>query len=186
MNNIASPIKRVIAIAIDSAMNIMVILSVLVWFAASTDVNMVLDRALIVLGVFFLAWSVVCTAINVFLIARTGGTIGKLLTGIEIESSRGKRITYTRAFLRNVIGYMISKIYFLGFIWIFIDKQRRGWHDQIADTYVVTRRRFGWIFGLIALAFFITVNFFLLGTLITNFSLHGSIYKELVSIISNK
>jgi uncharacterized RDD family membrane protein YckC len=30
-----------------------------------------------------------------------------------------------------------SLVFYLGFIWIFIDSRRRGWHDLIAGTVVV-------------------------------------------------
>ena len=38
----------------------------------------------------------------------------------------------------RLIGFYISgAIFYLGFIWILIDKRRRGWADLIAGTCVV-------------------------------------------------
>jgi uncharacterized RDD family membrane protein YckC len=28
-------------------------------------------------------------------------------------------------------------LFFLGFLWIFVDRRRQGWHDKIANTYVI-------------------------------------------------
>ena len=49
-------------------------------------------------------------------------------------------ITFPVAFLRY-LGYVISAIpLFLGFIWIAFDKQKQGFHDKIAGTFVVVCR----------------------------------------------
>jgi uncharacterized RDD family membrane protein YckC len=38
----------------------------------------------------------------------------------------------------RLIGYWVSSaVLYLGFIWVLIDKRRRGWHDLIAGTVVV-------------------------------------------------
>jgi uncharacterized RDD family membrane protein YckC len=45
-------------------------------------------------------------------------------------------LKFGRAALR-VFGYLISAVpCYLGFFWI-LGRQRRGWHDKIADTEVV-------------------------------------------------
>jgi uncharacterized RDD family membrane protein YckC len=72
--------------------------------------------------------------------ARTGGsTPGKLLVGTRIVRKDGSPVGYGRLFLRNMIGYTISNILYLGFLWVLIDENNRGWHDYIADTIVVER-----------------------------------------------
>jgi len=46
-------------------------------------------------------------------------------------------IGYGKGFLRW-IGMLISAlVIYIGFLWILIDKDKQGWHDKIADTYVV-------------------------------------------------
>jgi uncharacterized RDD family membrane protein YckC len=39
--------------------------------------------------------------------------------------------------LRRFIGYFISGILFLGFLWVLLDSRRQGWHDKIAGTFVI-------------------------------------------------
>ena len=42
------------------------------------------------------------------------------------------------AAILRLIGYWISAIvFYIGYIWIFIDKRKRGWHDLIAGTVVI-------------------------------------------------
>lgn len=67
----------------------------------------------------------------------TGQSIGKKIMGLKVVSAAGGAMTYKKAFIRY-IGYLISEIpLFLGFIWIAFDKDKQGWHDKIAKTYVV-------------------------------------------------
>jgi uncharacterized RDD family membrane protein YckC len=46
-------------------------------------------------------------------------------------------IGYGRGFFRCVGMIISSQIFGLGYLWILIDKDKQGWHDKIADTYVV-------------------------------------------------
>jgi uncharacterized RDD family membrane protein YckC len=42
------------------------------------------------------------------------------------------------AALLRLIGFWVSSlVFYLGFIWILVDKRHRGWHDLIAGTVVV-------------------------------------------------
>jgi uncharacterized RDD family membrane protein YckC len=88
--------------------------------------------------------SLVPLAVGVYLATfwwLTGQTPGKWLLGIKVIPIGGGRLKFGRAALR-VMGYVISALpCYLGFIWI-LGRQRRGWHDRIADTEVVyvTRR----------------------------------------------
>ncbi len=70
--------------------------------------------------------------------SRDGQTPGMKMMGIRVVRDRdGGPITSGQAILR-LIGYWISWFVFgLGYLWIFIDKRRRGWHDLIAGTVVV-------------------------------------------------
>jgi uncharacterized RDD family membrane protein YckC len=68
-----------------------------------------------------------------------GQTPGKMALGIKIISTDGSPITTGQAIMR-FIGYIIGAIImFLGFIWAAFDSKRQGWHDKIAETYVVPK-----------------------------------------------
>jgi uncharacterized RDD family membrane protein YckC len=70
--------------------------------------------------------------------AKSGQTPGMKQQGIKVVRDRdGGPITMGTAILR-LIGYWVSGlVFYIGYIWIFIDKRRRGWHDLIAGTVVV-------------------------------------------------
>jgi uncharacterized RDD family membrane protein YckC len=73
--------------------------------------------------------------------ALFGQTPGKALLGLRIVRADGRRMTLSGALLRY-LGYWVSAIpLFLGFAWILVDAERRGWHDRIAGTYVVYVRQ---------------------------------------------
>lgn len=67
-----------------------------------------------------------------------GQTLGMKAVRIKLCGTDGKYpIGYARGFLRW-IGMAISVLVIgLGFLWILIDENKQGWHDKIADTYVV-------------------------------------------------
>ena len=72
-----------------------------------------------------------------FFHGHTGQTIGKMVCGVKVINIQGEIIGYRRAFLRWV-GYVISSlIFYLGFLWVAIDRSKQGWHDKIARTYVI-------------------------------------------------
>ena len=67
-----------------------------------------------------------------------GQTPGKMALGIKVVNAQGDRPTLRVAALREVLGKLISTIGLcLGFTRIGWDKQKQGWHDKIAGTYVV-------------------------------------------------
>ena len=74
--------------------------------------------------------------------ARSGQTPGMKMMSIRVVRDRdGGPVTGGQAILR-LIGYWVSGfVFYLGYIWIFIDKRKRGWHDLIAGTVVVEAAR---------------------------------------------
>lgn len=67
-----------------------------------------------------------------------GQTPGKMALGIKVVNAQGDRPGLGVAAMREILGKLISTIVLcLGFLWIAWDKQKRGWHDTIAGTYVV-------------------------------------------------
>jgi uncharacterized RDD family membrane protein YckC len=72
--------------------------------------------------------------------AMAGGTPGKIMLGMRIVGPDGSTngIGWGRAILR-FLGSIVSAFpCYLGYIWIIIDKDKQGWHDKIAGTYVVS------------------------------------------------
>ena len=65
-----------------------------------------------------------------------GQTIGKWLMGVRIVRTDGGRLRFSNCVVR-LIGYLISAIMLLGFLWILVDNRRQGFHDKLARTFVV-------------------------------------------------
>lgn len=72
----------------------------------------------------------------VYFHAITGRTFGKLLCGTRVVDESRKAPGFKKAFLRY-IGYLICRLtLYIGFLWIVFDRNKQGWHDKIAKTYV--------------------------------------------------
>jgi uncharacterized RDD family membrane protein YckC len=66
-----------------------------------------------------------------------GQTLGKHLMHVKVIDAFGERPSALRSFLRT-LAYLPSLLLLaLGFLWIGFDREKRGLHDFIADTYVV-------------------------------------------------
>jgi uncharacterized RDD family membrane protein YckC len=65
-----------------------------------------------------------------------GQTPGKRAMGLRIVRTDGQRLTPGNC-VRRIIGYWISAILFLGYLWVLVDNRRQGFHDKIAGTFVV-------------------------------------------------
>ena len=49
----------------------------------------------------------------------------------------GQPITLTVALVRALAGAFSMIVFFLGILWIAIDRDKQGWHDRIAGTVVL-------------------------------------------------
>ena len=68
-----------------------------------------------------------------------GQTPGKMAVGIKVVTWQGEVPGVGRASVR-FIGEIVSfVVIFLGVIWIAFDRQKQGWHDKMASTYVVKK-----------------------------------------------
>lgn len=80
-----------------------------------------------------------------------GGTLGKILTGIRINTEDGGRLSLKRVLFRQTIGYTFSWLFFgLGYLAILKDDKRQGWHDKAVGS-VVTQTGAYWLVGLAVL-----------------------------------
>jgi len=72
-----------------------------------------------------------------YLHGSTGQTIGKMIFQLKVVQKDGNPLSYGRSFLRWA-GYLLSGIILnIGFLWAAYDKNKQGWHDKIAQTYVI-------------------------------------------------
>jgi uncharacterized RDD family membrane protein YckC len=134
---------RLIAWFIDRLLLIAIIsISVAVtgFIAQSFRINELLGFAqelrLIVAGIGVAMVVSVPVVYNIGCWMLAGQTIGKWIMGVRVVQTNGKHMTFWPS-VRRQIGYLISAILFLGYLWILFDNRRQGFHDKIAGTFVV-------------------------------------------------
>jgi uncharacterized RDD family membrane protein YckC len=88
--------------------------------------------------VVLLTWASLGLATGYFVVfhAVGGKTIGKWLLGLRVVGAAGGSITYRRAFLRWLAMVGFAPV-LLGFLWILWNREKRGWHDLLARTWVI-------------------------------------------------
>ena len=75
-----------------------------------------------------------------FFWARGGQTPGMRPFSLRVVRDRdGGSIGWGTALLRLVGLWVAAAVFYIGYIWIFIDKRHRGWQDLIAGTVVVKK-----------------------------------------------
>jgi len=70
---------------------------------------------------------------------RIQGSIGKAVCKLKVVDGRGRRITFFNALGRNLGKILSSLLCGAGFLAIFWNNRRQGWHDELAKTYVIRR-----------------------------------------------
>lgn len=69
--------------------------------------------------------------------ATQGQTLGKRLFRIRVIDAYGARPTFARTLVRTMAYAPSALLLTLGFVWIGVDREKRGLHDWLADTYVI-------------------------------------------------
>ena len=95
------------------------------------------------IGISFVAF-IIGVPYGILFIGLKGQTPGKIAMGIQVVDQQGNVPGIGRAALREIVGKLVSAIVILlGYLWIGWDPHKRGWHDHIAGTFVVRKRRDG-------------------------------------------
>lgn len=68
------------------------------------------------------------------------GTVGKQIMRIIVTNDHGNRLTIIESIKRNLFKVISYTFAGLGFLFILIDKDNKGWHDRIANTLVIQKR----------------------------------------------
>jgi uncharacterized RDD family membrane protein YckC len=128
----ADPGPRLIGYIIDILINFGIVI-------ALTAVGLVFVAILPILSIIpFLGVVFIPLIYFPYFWSRDGQTPGMKQMHIKVvRDTDGGPISTGQAILR-LVGYWISGfVFYIGYIWIFIDKRRRGWFDLIAGTVVV-------------------------------------------------
>jgi uncharacterized RDD family membrane protein YckC len=84
------------------------------------------------------AWMGLTTAYFVVFHGMEGKTIGKSLLGLRVVGPNQASLTYRQALLRwiGTVGFGMVSLG-LSFLWILWQREKRGWHDYLARTWVI-------------------------------------------------
>lgn len=145
--------RRLVAFMIDSTIVtiifvVLFVIAGLAFFfgAMSADNNAWINNLANLKAIFSVVLLIIVfyVAINIayftYFHGATGRTPGKMLLRLQVYSADGTPISFGIAFLRSV-GYFVSSIFYLGFIWAAFDKKKQAWHDKIAGTVVIIKEQ---------------------------------------------
>jgi uncharacterized RDD family membrane protein YckC len=87
---------------------------------------------------FILTCASVALSAAYFVIFHTldGRTIGKWVFGLRVVGPENRDVTSRQAFLRWLAAVGFAPI-LLGFLWVIWSREKRAWHDIIAQTWVI-------------------------------------------------
>jgi uncharacterized RDD family membrane protein YckC len=128
----ASPGSRLIAYILDGVIQFLIV-------AVLAILAIVLGAIVFVLGVIpAIAIIIVSVGYFPYFWARDGQTPGMNAMKIKVvRDSDGGPITIGSAVLRLIGLWIGLAAFYIGVIWIFVDKRKRGWQDLIGGTVVV-------------------------------------------------
>ncbi len=113
---------------------------IIIWFISFVISTLFISR-LIGLGYFLSPvslWFPIILLYHWLFIGLKGQTLGKMSVGIRVTNAEGSAPGLAFALLRELPGKILATIpIYLGYLWIIWDGQKQGWHDKIANTYVV-------------------------------------------------
>lgn len=132
---LASPGKRLGAYCLDLLVPFVAFFIMMSAFGIGASTGTKTSGALGFLLAFGLLIGYVVWAFKLF---AQGTTPGKNILGMRVIKENGERAGFGTMLIREWIGKIISgTVFSLGFLWILFDRDRQGWHDKLASTYVV-------------------------------------------------
>lgn len=128
---IASARKRLAAFMIDNILNLVVFIF---QFHIAVIPENLRD------GYFGINMALVATKMSYWAVGTSFGKSYFQLT--VVDQNTMKPLDFKKMFLRQTIGMLVSfSVLNMGFIWIFIDRDRQGWHDKIFNDVVINQKK---------------------------------------------
>lgn len=70
-----------------------------------------------------------------------GQTVGMLAWGLTLETNDGAPFRLAQALLRFIGALLSFATFGIGYLWMYVDPDRRAWPDMLSQTHVVHRPR---------------------------------------------
>ncbi|WP_067986823.1 RDD family protein [Neptuniibacter pectenicola] len=129
---IASPLKRLGAFIYD----MMLIIALLM--VSTGIITMGFNDGESVQGPLFQSFLFILVYLFLsFFWMRNGQTLGMLAWRLRVQTTEGERLNAKQCLLRYIVGILSLLAGGVGFLWMFISKQKMTWHDIASGTHVV-------------------------------------------------
>lgn len=92
--------------------------------------------ALFIMGVWYLFVLALPIVYNAEYIARRSATPGKAAMGIKVTDAYGKTVSRGRAWGRAFAELLSGMTFYIGYLLVLFDKEKRSLHDLVCDTRV--------------------------------------------------
>jgi uncharacterized RDD family membrane protein YckC len=134
----AGAFSRLLALAIDAGLVYGSLLLVSAAIAALINAFSSGDQhaGTVVLALGFFAWSLIAITYLVVFWSGAGRTLGMSFVAIRVLSEDGERVRPGQAFHRAIWLGISALPFFLGYIGVLLEPERRGWPDRRAHTVV--------------------------------------------------
>ena len=128
-------IDAVVLVVLATVMGVLSLIAYKVGLAAHGR-SVTWQNAMPLITMLTWGWIGLATGYFVMFHGMEGKTIGKWLLGLRVVGAEEQSVTYKRAFLRwvGIIGFAPLV---LGFLWVIWSREKRGWHDFLARTWVI-------------------------------------------------
>jgi uncharacterized RDD family membrane protein YckC len=132
---------RVLATLIDTVLVLCVTLPLVIAVYGRSYFDASASGVIVRPADFIISWVLPAVAIVLFWFFRQA-TPGKMAISAQVVDARtGGRLSVGQSIVRY-LGYFVSTIPFcLGLLWVAFDPKKQAWHDKIAGTVVIRKRR---------------------------------------------
>jgi uncharacterized RDD family membrane protein YckC len=127
--------KRALAFFIDE-----MLLSILLVIAMSDSFAnaATMEEIIILTNTYVMQYIMMKIVYQTFFVMQYGATLGKLAVKIRvIEIATLANPTLLVSLNRAIFRIISEMLFYLGFLWAFMDPARQAWHDKTAKTLVV-------------------------------------------------
>ena len=158
--------SRIFAFMTNSFVFLTIFLILTIFF---TNQNKSLGNIFIWINLY-LTLNLLFIILNGILFVKSGGDVGKVLSGISVKNGDGTFLSVRDYIFREFIGKFFSTVYFnLGYLYIFFNKKAQGFHDLLTESYVYVKSPIRvFVVFVISLVAFIVSLFLLLNNFATN------------------
>jgi uncharacterized RDD family membrane protein YckC len=131
--SIPGPLVRLAALFYDSLLMLAMWLVVAGLFVALNGGEQISTSNPFLPSIMFIIW----IWFNLHFWRRGGQTLGMRSWRLRLLSTTGKPLTYTQCLLRLAVAIPSFALFYLGYLWLLIDKDGLTWHDRYSETRVI-------------------------------------------------